>query len=191
MRGSGATRVIADQHIPDKLVAAALLATADEDISLTSVNRLEWEGVENGKLHERAKKRGCDVIFTYDKAMANETVPLVPVLVLDALEESKMPVAARVLVDVLLAEKYEGVDYYPVAMPWAEPSIGLRQLAAGLYAQNPRHRFAAGGYLQAHWDDRRLGPPDTSQYESTRSRMWYRRVNGLTLTGQPRGRSRQ
>lgn len=82
-RRVSANSLLADQHVPNELVEITKDTLAGEGIAVSSVNLLGWEGMQNGRLHVRAKQQGYDVMFTFDKAMADETAPLMPVLVMD------------------------------------------------------------------------------------------------------------
>ena len=68
-----------------------------------------------------------------------------------------------VMADVLVRREFGEPDYYPVMVAGANPSSHLRELAAGIYGQNPRLGWAGRGYLKAHWDDRDSAPPDSAQ----------------------------
>ena len=178
--------LIADQHVPDAFVAIIRDILAGEDIGVTSVNLLRWHGTSNGVLQERAVNRGHRAIFTFDKAMADETEPRMPVLVLDAVELTRERTAAQVLGDVLNAHGFDEPDYYPVLMPWARPTYPLRVIAEGLYAQNKRDGFAGKGFLKAHWDTRPISvatPYEKRRLVSRRARFTYRREQGLPLDG--------
>ena len=133
---------LADQHVPDELVEITKDTLAGEGMAVSSVNLLGWEGMQNGRLHVRAKQQGYDVMFTFDKAMADETAPLMPVLVMDLVTAPEMREASNVIADVLRGGEIGESDYYALALPSAAPSPGLIHIAAGLYGQNPRPNFA-------------------------------------------------
>ncbi len=177
-----AERLIADQHVPDEFVEQLGGVLAAEGLGVTSVNLLQWEGAENGRLHARAKERGHEVICTFDKDMADGTPPLLPVLVLDVIEAKDMIETSKVLADVLLADEFDLPDYYPLAVPSKPPSRALCNIALGLYAQNMRDGFSGRGFLRAHWDTRNLDVVETPRHASKRARMIFRRERGLPMT---------
>ena len=176
--------------MPDELVEITKDVLAGEGIAVSSVNLLGWEGMQNGTLHSRAKNEGYEVIFTFDKAMADETTPLMPVLVLDLVTVVEMREASKAITDVLLGDEISESDYYALALPSAAPSQGLIHIAAGLYGQNPRSNFKGRGFTQARWDKRTLDYSDDLQRRSRRARMRYRRERGLPLNT-PRRERRQ
>ena len=179
---ASAERLIADQHVPDEFVELLGDVLAAEGAGVTSVNLLEWEGTENGKLQARAREQGHEVMLTFDKDMADGTPPLMPVLISDVIEAKDMIETSKVLADVLLANEFDMPDYYPVAVPWKVPSRALRSIAMGLYAQNVRDGFAGRGFLMARWDTRNLDVVETPHHASKRARMIYRREHGLPMT---------
>lgn len=87
--------------MPDELVEITKDTLAGEGVAVSSVNLLGWEGTQNGRLHVRAKRERYEVMFTFDKAMADETMPLMPVLVLDLVTAREMREASKVIADVL------------------------------------------------------------------------------------------
>ena len=68
--------------MPDELVEITKDMLAREGIAVSSMNLLG--------LHIRAKREGYEVMFTFGKAMADETMPLMPVLVLDLVTAPEM-----------------------------------------------------------------------------------------------------
>ena len=177
--------------MPDELVEITKDTLAGEGIAVSSVNLLGWEGTQNGRLHVRAKREGYEVMFTFDKAMADETTPLMPVLVLDLITAPEMREASRVIADVLRGDKIGESDYYALALPSADPSPGLIHIAAGLYGQNPRRSFEGRGFTQALWDKRTLDYSDDLPRRSKRARMRYRREQGLPLNTPRKDRRRR
>ena len=129
-------------------------------------------------------------MFTFDKAMADETTPLMPVLVLDLVTAPEMREAATVIADVLHGDGIGELDYHALASPSAAPSPGLIHIAAGLYGQNPRPNFEGRGFRQAHWDQRTLDYSNDLQRRSKRARMRHRREQGLPLNRPRRYRRR-
>ena len=87
------------------------------------------------KLQARAKDDGHEVMFTFDKRMADGTPPLMPVLIFDVVEAKDMLGTSKVLADVLLTNEFDAPDYFPVAVPWKIPSRTLCSIALGLYVQ--------------------------------------------------------
>ena len=179
---TSAKRLIADQHVPDEFVYLLVDDLAPNGVGVTSVNLLEWEGTENGKLQARAKEEGHEVMFTFDKDMADGTPPLMPVLIFDVVEAKDMLGTSKVLADVLLTNEFDAPDYFPVAVPWKTPSRTLCSIALGLYVQNMRDGFTGRGFLKAHWDTRNLNVVETPHHASKRARMIYRRKHGLPMT---------
>ena len=151
-------KVIADENVDDSFVEDARLPFADEGILLSSVALMQWRQSENGALQALALDHGFQVMFTFDKAMADQTEPVLPVLVFDR-GAVRLPTFRSVLADVLVAQEYDEPDYYPVLVPEMAPGFVLRKLAAGLYAQNPRDELAGRGFLKTRWDERDPCPP--------------------------------
>ena len=167
--------------MPDELVEITKDTLAGEGIAVSSVNLLGWEGTQNGRLHVRARQEGYGVMLTFDKAMADETAALMPVLVLDLVTAPQMREASNVIADVLRGDEIGEPDYYALALPSAAPSPGLIHIAAGLYGQNPRPNFEGRGFTQALWDRRTLDYSDDLQRRGKRARMRHRRGHGLPL----------
>ena len=170
-RHVSANSLFADQHMPDELVEITKDMLAREGIAVSSVNLLGWEVTQNGRLHIRAKREGYEVMFTFDKAMADEIMPLMPVLVLDLVTAPEMREASKAIADALLGDEIRELDYHALALPSADPSPGLIHIAAGLYGQNPRPNFKGRGFTQAFWDKRTLDYSDDLQRRSKRARM--------------------
>ena len=157
-------KVIADENIDDSFVEDAKVALADDGIFLSSVALMQWRQTENGALQALAVDHGFQVMFTFDKAMADQTEPVLPVLVFDRVAV-KVPTFRAVLADVLVAREYDEPDYYPVMVPDMAPGFVLRKIAAGLYARNARSGLAGRGFLKTQWDERDPRPPVEARIE--------------------------
>ena len=148
----------------------------DEGVFLFTTVDVGLTHTENGALQDAAVGKGFHALVTFDKRMADQTLARLPVLVLDERSMSQSPAAFAVLVDVLVARDFHESDYYPVAVSDETPSPRLREIAAGLYRTNPRRKLAGRGFLQAHWDERDLLPPDGVE-KKVRS-AWVGRSHG-------------
>ena len=99
---------------------------------------------------------------------ASRSVCGVQLLVFDEVSLAKSDDTFNVLVDVLARREFGEPDYYPVMVAGTAPSSRLRELAAGIYGQNPRMEWAGRGYLKAQWDDRDSSPPDSMRLTNKR-----------------------
>ena len=143
MRGNQFS-VIADECVLAPFVAAAVDVLARDGVELASVERLKWRQTKNGRLHVKAHEFGADALLTFDKRMANQTPPRIPVLVLDDFYPSHTGLVLPVLADILAARGFDEPDYYPVMVDGFDPEPELAKIAAGLYDMNPRHGGGAG-----------------------------------------------
>ena len=184
-------KVLADENIDDSFVEIAKVALAGDGILLSSVALMEWRQSENGALQALAVDHGFDVMFTFDKAMADQTQPVLPVLVFDR-GVVKLPTFHAVLADVLVAREYDEPDYYPVMVPDMVPGFVLRKIAAGLYAQNPRDGLTGSGFLKTQWDERDPRPPVEARIEEMKRNALrgQERLLAGTTRARPNGRGR-
>ena len=184
-------KVIADENIDDSFVEDAKVALAANGIILSSVALMQWRQSENGALQALAVDHGFQAMFTFDKAMADQTEPVLPVLVFDR-GAVKLPTFRSVLADVLVAEEYEEPAYYPVMVPHMAPGFVLRTIAAGLYAQNPRDGLAGRGFLKTQWDERDPRPPVEARINQMKRNALHRQERLLAgrTRAAPNGRGR-
>ena len=167
--------VIADECVLAPFVDAAVDVLASDGVELESVERLKWKQTKNGRLHVKAHEYGADALLTFDKRMANQTRPRIPVLVFDDFYPSHTGLVLPVLADILAAREFAEPDYYPVMVDGFDPEPELVKIAAGLYEMNPRSEFEGRGYLKATWDPRDPRPPDIHEIEVKKRNAWFTR----------------
>ena len=141
---------------------------------MNTVDEVDLRSTANGELQDAAYGMGFRALVTFDKMMADQTPPQFPVLVFDEVSLSRSENVFGAMVDVLVRREFGEPDYYPVMVAGANPSSHLRELAAGIYGQNPRPGWAGRGYLKAHWDDRDSAPPDSAQLTNKKRQAMIR-----------------
>ena len=146
------------------------LRLLNKGVALVTVADVDLKSTANGELQSAAYDMGFGALMTFDKMMADETRPRLPVLVFDEVSMEKIDDTFNVLVDVLVSGELGEPDYYPVLVAGVEPTSKLRELAAGIYRQNPRANLTGRGYLKARWDDRDSSAPVSGQLTDKKRR---------------------
>lgn len=135
-----------------------------EGASIHSVNEEGWAGYQNGELMAAMGGTGFTHMITYDKRMSGQTVPSVPVMLLDArspgepdeVARARDIANARAVAERLAHDPPDRADYYGVVAEGFPPSKKLRAVLAGdyrMHADRIADRLARGESVEG-----RLGP---------------------------------
>ena len=137
----------------------------DENLSLEFVTRFKellepegaviqrvvdegWMGYENGRLMSLMETTGFTHMVTYDKKMSGQTIPTVPVILVDAStpDETNEVARARDLANAYAAAQRlahgppDRAGYYGVVAEGFPPSRRMRTVLAGDYRTHPGRR---------------------------------------------------
>ena len=126
-----------------------------EGASIHSVDKEGWAGYQNGELMAAMGDAGFTHMITYDKRMSGQTVPSVPVMLLDArmpgepeqVARARDVANARAVAERLAHGPPDRADYYGVVAKGFPPSKKLRAVLAGDYRMHPERmadRIARG-----------------------------------------------
>lgn len=116
-----------------------------EGASIHSVDEEGWAGYQNGELMAAMGDAGFTHMTTYDKRMSGQTVPSVPVMLLDArmpgepdeVARARDVANARAVAERLAHDPPDRPDYYGVVAKGFPPSKKLRAVLAGDYRMHP------------------------------------------------------
>lgn len=137
-----------------------------EGASIHRVNEEGWAGYQNGELMAAMDDTGFTHMITYDKRMSGQTVPSVPVMLLDArlpgepdeVARARDIANARAVAERLAHDPPDRADYYGVVAEGFAPGKRLRAVLAGDYRMHPDR--IADRNVRGESVEPRLGRPE-------------------------------
>lgn len=135
-------KVLADEDVGVFFVTLLKQRLDPEGIDVVRVANMGWDGTPNGSLALMAVRDGFTHLVSFDKRMAEDRPPVMPVLLVDKMgkaEVDRARASAFAVAERLIHEPPSQPGYYGVSVEGYEPTKRLVRVLEGLHKMHPNH----------------------------------------------------